>query len=311
MRQFVDWWIDERQVAYGDFGGGISDDSDLTQQWPGLALMGVQPDRLNASLTALSDAVYRNGMFSNGLSTIETDELHSYEEGINTNSAMLYLNWGDPLTLERLMETVKAFDERIILRNPQGHLLFSSNWFGGNKVYREPNWQWQKPYSFPVLHPAFLLGQYNADPTGRGLVIGLADGYLAHAGKDDKGRFTLPNEINWASGATRGGELNNGSGSGDTMHTFWAAWRWSGDAKYLQALDYRVARGGPGALANLGENVVDVLGRQQDWYPLLRAEADAGKTGFASLMAWQASGDRSPSPPCMPTACRRKCSART
>lgn len=79
--------------------------------------------------------------------------------------------------------------------------------------------------------------------------------------------------------------MNNGSGSGDTMHTFWAAWRWSGDAKYLQALDYRVARGGPGALANLGENVVDVLGRQQDWYLLLRAEADAGKTGFASLMA--------------------------
>ncbi|MHC1654895.1 LamG-like jellyroll fold domain-containing protein [Stenotrophomonas maltophilia] len=291
VRQFVDWWIDQRQVAYGDFGGGISDDSDLTQQWPGLALMGVQPDRLNASLTALSDAVYRNGMFSNGLSTIETDELHSYEEGINTNSAMLYLNWGDPLTLERLMETVKAFDERIILRNPQGHLLFSSNWFGGNKVYREPNWQWQKPYSFPVLHPAFLLGQYNADPTGRKLVIGLADGYLAHAGTDGKGRFTLPNEINWATGATRGGELNNGSGSGDIMHTFWAAWRWTGDAKYLQALDYRVARGGPSALANLGENYVEALGRQQDWYPLLTAEADAGKTGFASLMAWQASGD--------------------
>ncbi|WP_189602174.1 hypothetical protein, partial [Mesorhizobium sp. M8A.F.Ca.ET.161.01.1.1] len=54
-----------------------------------------------------------------------------------------------------------TLSERIILRNPQGHLLFSSNWFGGNKVYREPNWQWQKPYSFPVLHPAFLLGQYN------------------------------------------------------------------------------------------------------------------------------------------------------
>ncbi len=292
VRRFIDWWIDNRQVAYGDFGGGISDDSDLTQQWPGLALMGVQPDRLNASLTALSDTVYRNGMFSNGLSTIETDELHAYEEGINANSAMLYLNWGDPLTLERLMETVKAFDEKIILRNPQGHVLFSSNWFGGNKVYREPNWQWQKPYSFPALHPAFLLGQYNADATGRRLVVGLADGYLAHAGTDDDGRFTLPNEINWATGATRGGELNNGSGSGDVMHTFWAAWRWTGDAKYLQALDYRVARGGPAALANLGENYVEVLGRQQDWYPGLIADADARRTGFASLMAWQATGDR-------------------
>lgn len=290
VRRFVDWWIDSRQVAYGDFGGGISDDSDLTQQWPGLALMGVQPARLNASLTALSDAVYRNGMFSNGLSTIETDELHAYEEGINTNSAMLYLNWGDPLTVERLMETVKAFDETLIRRNPQGDLLFSSTWFGGNKVYREPNWQWQKPYSFPVLHPAFLLGQYNADPTGRRLVTGLADGYLAHAYTDAKGRWALPNEIDWATGRTRGGELNDGSGGGDTMHTFWAAWRWTGDDRYLKALEYRVQRGGPGALANLGENFIEVLGRQADWYPALVADADQGKTGFASLMAWQATG---------------------
>lgn len=291
VRQFVEWWIDHRQVPYGDFGGGISDDSDLVQQWPGLALMGVKPDKLNASLTALAEAVYRNGMFSNGLSTIETDELHAYEEGINSNSAMLYLNWGDPLSLERLMETVKAFDERIILRNPRGHLLFSSNWFGGNKVYRDPNWQWQKPYSFPALHPAFLLGQYNADPTGRRLVTGLADSYLAHAITDDKGRWALPNEIFWPTGETRGGEMNNGSGSGDVMHLFWAAWRWTGDDKYLKGLDYRVDRAGPAVLANLGENFVDVLGRQAAWYPKLVADADAGRTGFASLMAWQSTGD--------------------
>ncbi len=292
VRRFIDWWIDHRQVEYGDFGGGISDDSDLTQQWPGLALMGVQPDRLNASLTALSDAVYKNGMFTNGLSTIETDELHAYEEGINANSAMLYLNWGDPLTVERLMETVKAFDERIILPNPQGHLLFSSNWFGGNKVYREPNWQWQKPYSFPALHPAFLIGEYNADPTGRKLVTGLADSYLAHAYTAEDGTWVLPNEINWATGATRGGELNQGSGGGDTVHTFWAAWRWSGDAKYLKALDYRVARGGPAALSNLGENFIDVLGKRQDWGQRLVEAADKGGVGFPSLVAWQQTGDK-------------------
>ncbi|MGV8960093.1 MAG: LamG-like jellyroll fold domain-containing protein [Stenotrophomonas sp.] len=292
VRRFVDWWIENRQVPYGDFGGGISDDTDLTQQWPGLALMGVEPDRLNASLTALSDAVYKNGMFANGLSTIETDELHAYEDGINANSAMLYLNWGDPLTVERLMETVKAFDERIILPNPNGDLLFSSNWYGGNKVYREPNWQWQKPYSFPALHPAFLMGDYNADPTGRKLVTGLADSYLAHAYTADDGVWVLPNEINWATGKTRGGELNQGSGGGDTMHLFWAAWRWSGDDKYLKALDYRVVRGGPGALSNLGENFVEVLGRGKDWNPRFIADAEAGHTGFSSVMAWQATGDK-------------------
>lgn len=136
------------------------------------------------------------------------------------------------------------------------------------------------------------MGQYNADPTGRKLVTGLADGYLAHAYTDDKGRWALPNEIHWATGKTRGGELNNGSGSGDIMHTFWAAWRWTGDDKYLKALDYRVERGGPGALSNLGENYVEALGRAAEWNPRFISDADAGNTGFSSLMAWQATGDK-------------------
>ena len=231
-------------------------------------------------------------MFSHGLSTIETDELHAYEEGINANSAMLYLNWGDPLTVERLMATVKAYDEKIILPNPQGHLLWSSNWFGGNKVYREPNWQWQKPYSFPALHPAFLVGDWNADPTGRKLVTGLADGYLAHAYTADDGAWVLPNEIHWATGKTRGGELVKGSGGGDTMHLFWSAWRWTGDERYLRALDYRADRSGPASLGNLGENVIGVLGRQHDWGQALVEAADKGSTGFPSLVAWQQTGDK-------------------
>ncbi len=293
-RRYINWWIDERQVDYGDFGGGISDDSDLTQQWPGVALMGVDPDKLNASLTALSDANYRNGMFTDGLSTIETDELHSYEDGININSEMLYLNWGDPLTVERLMRTVKAFDN-IIQVNPQGHLLFASNWFGGRKVYREPNWQWQKPYSFPILHPALLLGGYNADPNSRRIVTGLADGYLAHAYTDAKGQWALPNEINWATGKTRGGSLFDGSGGPDTLHTFWAAYRWTGDARYLQPIDYRVAKAGPGGLSLLNENFLDVLGKRDSWGAnLAKAAADADPDDapdFAHHVAWEQSGD--------------------
>ncbi|MFT3754706.1 MAG: LamG domain-containing protein [Pseudoxanthomonas sp.] len=286
-RRFVNWWIDERQVDYGDFGGGISDDSDLVQQWPGLALMGVDPDKLNASMTALSDANYRNGMFTDGLSTIETDELHAYEEGINLDSAMLYLNWGDPLTVERLMTTVKAFD-RVIQVNPQGHLLFASNWFGGRKVYRDPNWQWQKPYSFPVLHPALLLGGYNADANSRRIIEGLAASYNAHGCTADDGQWVLPNEIDWRTGATRGGELLDGSGGADTLHTFWAAWRWSGNRDYLKALDYCVMRKGPSCISTLNENVLDVLDKRGDW----GAKLASGKGDFADFTAWENSGDK-------------------
>ncbi|WDS38154.1 LamG-like jellyroll fold domain-containing protein [Pseudoxanthomonas sp.] len=290
-RAFVNWWIDQRQVDYGDFGGGISDDTDLTQQWPGLALMGVDPDKFNASMLALSEANYRNGMFTNGLSTIETDELHSYEEGINLNSELLYLNWGDPRTVERIMQTTHALTD-IITVNPHGDMLFSSNWFGGRKVYREPNWQWQKPYSFPIVHPLMQLGAYNADPTARGLITGLADGYLAHAYTNAKGQWALPNEIHWATGATRGGELFDGSGGSELMHTFWAAWRFSGDDKYLRPLDYRVDRAGPGGLSLLGENFLDALGKRDSWGQRIAADADKDDASpFARFTAWEDSGD--------------------
>lgn len=290
-RYFINWWIDQRQVEYGDFGGGISDDSDMVQQWPGMALMGVDEEKINHSLTALADAAYRNGMFTNGLNTIETDELHTYEEGINTNSAMLYINWGDPLTLERLMETARAYD-RIILPNPQGNLLFASNWYGGNKIYREPNWSWQKPYSFPMIHPLLVLGEFNADRRSYELITGLSDGYMAYAYIAEDGQWVLPNEINWHTGETRGGEMTQGAGSGDVPNLFWAAWRWTGEERYLKPLDYRLARGGPGALSRLNENVLDVLDKREAWGEPLVKSAKKGATGFEGVVAWESTGDK-------------------
>src|SRR5690606_39966509 len=72
-----------------------------------------------------------------------------------------------------------------------------------------------------------------------------------------------------------------------------AAWRWSGDDKCLQALDYRVARGGPAALSNLGENFIDTVGHAQDWGKQLIAEADkGGGSGFANVIAWQQTVDK-------------------
>ena len=290
IRHHINWWIDERQAPFGDFGGGISDDSDMVQQWPGLALMGVDPEKINASITALADAAYKNGMFTNGLSTIETDELHVYEEGINTNSALLLLNWGDPLATERLMETIHALYD-IITVNPQGNRLFSSNWFSGKKIYRDDNWEWQKPYSFPILHPAIMLGEFNAGPRSRQLITETADGYMAYAYTADDGQWVLPNEIHWRTGATRGGEMMRGSGSGDVPTVFWTAWHWTGDEKYLQVLDYRRARGGISALSRLNDNFIDALDKRETWGKAL-TESAGPQRDFENFVAWETTGDK-------------------
>ncbi|MFV0624368.1 LamG-like jellyroll fold domain-containing protein [Sphingomonas sp. ac-8] len=288
VRQFVNWWIDERQVPYGDFGGGISDDTDLTQQWPGLALMGVDPDKINASLRALDDAVYKNGMIVDGLGYLTTDELHAYEEGLNADAERLYLNWGEPRTVERIMATTKALGG-IVTRNPAGHLHFSSNWYGGRKVYREGAFEWQKPYSFTVLHGPILLGLYNANPAARGLVTGVIDGWMAHGTQNADGSWSYPNEINWRSDATRVGD---GGGATTPLQSAWAAWRFTGEARYLRPIETRIATAGLSALAEFNENAFAALPMGDQLLATAPARAEATGDPFALYGAWTATGDR-------------------
>ncbi|MDR6627044.1 hypothetical protein J2728_003371 [Caulobacter segnis] len=287
VSKYVNWWIDERQADFGDFGGGLSDDSDLLQQWPGVALMGVQPDKITHSLNRLTDAVYKNDMFTDGLSTIVTDELHAYEEGINSNSEAMYVNYGDPLAVERLFTTVKALP-KVVSKNPAGHVHFNTNWYSGKVFYREGPWEWQKPYSFGVTHPSILISDYNGDPTARDTVIGLADGYLAHVRPDG----SYPNEINWRTDAERGGTVLQGSGADGPFQVFWAAYRLTGDPKYLVPVQWRIGKNGLKSLQNVNENALTELKLgEANKDALVKA---AGKGGaFERYAAWSLTGDKS------------------
>jgi hypothetical protein len=287
LKHFIDWWIDNRQVPYGDLGGGLSDDTDLLEQWPGPALMGLEPDKIRASHTAMEEAIYKNGMFTNGLATIWTDELHSYEDGINSNSEAMYLNWGDPKVVERLMTTDAAYP-RIISVNAAGHLHFNTNWYSGSGSYREGPWEWSKYYSYLVLHPGLLLGDFNADPQGRRFVIGLADGLLAHGKPNADGTVTYADEINWRTDKTRGTLPPNTP----PMQLFWTAWRWTGEAKYLQPILSAQAKGGNGAVRQVNEDVLAVLDKHATWgQAAVKAANGAKASDLDRYMAWETTGD--------------------
>lgn len=284
-KRFVDWWIDKRQVPYGDFGGGISDDTDLTQQWPGLALMGVEPDKVNASLRALSDAVYKNGMIVNGLGYVTTDELHAYEEGLNSNAERLYLNWGEPRAIERLMDNVRGL-KAVLLVNDKGHMHFASSWYGGRRIYRDDAWSWQKPYAFTVMHAPMLIGLYNGNPAAKGLVTGVIDGWLAHGKQGADGTWSFPNEINWRTDAERAGD---GGGISTPLQAAWAAYRFTGDAKYLRPIEARVAKAGAGSLSEFNENVFAIAPMGEAWRKALLTKG--GGSDFARYTSWSSGGD--------------------
>src|SRR4051812_9630735 len=197
VKHFVEWYIDHRQSAYGDFGGGISDDVDLTNTWPGVALMGVDPDKLRTSLNRLLDAAYKNGMFTNGLPTIQADELHSYEEGINCLAQNLILDFGSPRQLERAMATARGI-ETITGVNSAGHRHIRSSYYSGTKLAADDPWAWSKPYSYLVCQVPQLLVDFNGSTAARKYMMELTDGLLAHRHPGTGGRGSLPWAIHFS-----------------------------------------------------------------------------------------------------------------
>ncbi|MFV3128562.1 LamG-like jellyroll fold domain-containing protein [Niveispirillum sp. KHB5.9] len=287
VRSFVNWWIDHRQVD-GEFGGGLSDDTDLTNQWPGLALMGADREKLTTSLADMIEAVHVNGMMTNGLGTIVTDELHVYEEGINAQSQMSLLSPGDPLVVERLMETAANFPD-LLQVNPKGHRLLVSNYFGAGHIVKEAPWQWSKPYSYLIFHPGIRLVEINGDAATRKLLLELADGYLAHGKQGSDGAWTFPTEINWPDGATRGT-----SGPEQTNLLMWAAYRWTGRPEYLRPIEQVLRKGGLPSLSGIvGSDLALDLNRPD----LRNAVLEAAKTDryagpYSWHTAWVATGDK-------------------
>ena len=300
LKNFVLWYIDHRQIENGEFGGGLSDDDDLTNVWPATAFMGCEPDKIKASLLSEMEAIYRQHMFTNGLSTIQADELHSYEDGIEALGQSLLLDYGDPKQLERAMETARAVINLTGI-NRAGHRHFKTSYFNGLKMATEEPWGWSKPSSILVLHPAIMLANYNGNPAIRKVITELADGFLAHR-VDGRVRQNIAIRFSDDQEAT-----NN---RGSILPVFWAAWKLSGDPKYLEP--FRDL--GPRALETIPANALDQLAKRPTWgkeiVTAIRSGAGLARPNtpnpnsqrlnvppppnFAALhFAWQMTGDKS------------------
>ncbi|HEY0431527.1 MAG TPA: LamG-like jellyroll fold domain-containing protein, partial [Pyrinomonadaceae bacterium] len=252
LKRMVLWYIDQRQIENGEFGGGLSDDGDLTNFWPAAALMGSEPEKIRESLTRELDAFYKEGLFTDGLPTIQADELHSYEEGIQVLGQSLLLDYGNPKQLERAMETSRSII-RLTGINSAGHRHFRSSYYSGTKIAEEEPWGWSKPSSILVLHPAMLLVAYNGNPEMKKLIVELADGFLAHRKKEPDGGFRFA--IRFSDDK----EAPNNRGS--VLPVFWAAWKFTGDSKYLVPFQDQ----GPRALETIPANALDQLALRQTW----------------------------------------------
>ena len=287
LQDQINWWIDNRQISNGEFGGGLSDDSDYLNWWPGLAMMGSDPDKLKHSLLKTLEAIYTNDMFENGLAKAQYDELHSYEDGINVLGEAMQIDFGSPKQLERAMVTAKRL-EWLTGVNSAGQRQIRSSYFSGTKMAENGVWGWAKSRSYFVYHPALQLVLYNGAPETRKLVIETADGFLAHRHKDANGKFSMHYTVNFHTN-------EDIPGSQDPWFVLWAAYRWTGDKKYIVPFGDDPSA----SLRAINADALDMLNVRDTWGKgLVKSGVDAGTDSHYSAtsetsnqLAWQLTGD--------------------
>jgi len=292
FQRIADFYIGKRQAWDGEFGGGLGDDSDFTNLFPSMAMLGVEPEKLKTSLSRELEAMYENKMWTNGLATAQFDELHAYEDGLNVLGQSLMMDFGNPKDLERAMVTAKRL-EWLTGVNAAGHRHVRSAYYSGSKMAEGGVWGWTKARSYMVFQPALDLVLFNGMPETRQMVLETVDGMLAHRKQEAGGRYVTRTDINFKTDE----DLLGGDATPDFM--FWAAYRWTGDQKYV--LPFMDA--GPSSLANISSDALDTLKLRDTWGKQVLAAAGSpsatgvaatsaqSASGSAETFAWQVSGD--------------------
>ena len=232
------------------------------------------------------DAMYAQKMFTNGLATAQYDELHSYEDGLNVLGQAMMLDFGSPKQLERAMVTfaTAGVADRHQLRGPApgSVVVFQRREDGrGRRV--------------GLGEVAFVHGLSSRAVTGalqrhaatRKMVEEIADGFLAHRHPDADGKYHMHYTVNFHTNEDL-------PGSQEPAFILWAAYRWTGDKKYLAPFDDDPL----GSLRSINSDALDILKVRDTWGKKVAATGapdrrdDAGNTRETNLQfAWQLTGD--------------------
>jgi hypothetical protein len=137
-------------------------------------------------------------------------------------------------------------------------------------------------YSHLVMQPPQLLVDFNGNPHTKQIMLEIADGMLAHRHPDGNGGFYLPGAIQFQTDAE--GDSSRGT---IPWHVFWAAWKWTGDKKYLAPLM-------DSGIEAVNANVLDILNLRQPGARGGRGGGRGGRGGRGGgFIPWQNSGDKS------------------
>lgn len=163
LGEVVKHWCD-RQGPDGRFSDNWGDDAELAVQWPFYTLITGDRDSAMAMQYA-SDHYWNDPRIKNGYVTWPMDALHSAEYTPVAEGPLLWVFYGEPLHIERLM-TIAANLPKWMGEANGGHLHFKSSWvMADGQMDMKNRHNYDEAQCGRIVAPGWAVAYYNNNPT--------------------------------------------------------------------------------------------------------------------------------------------------
>ncbi len=230
-REVPRWWLENRVVPTGEFGGRIGDDSDMYQNYANFPM--ISDDSVSRQLTGAAASLAElaeEDTLEEGLNKRTMDPLHAYEEGVNHEAVMVLWDYGDPVYLERCMIASRSMPA-VTVMTPRGHRHFKSQELGAEDLRIDRPTDTDGHAHPLMLHPCFEVAWYNRSPRLVRFLREWADGWLEH---QQPGDYATGVEVATEKATDRRQTRPLYGGYGGQASAFMFLYFVTGDAKYLR-----------------------------------------------------------------------------
>jgi len=205
LTEVIHWWIDERQMPDGQFGGGWGDDVEMWRWWTPV-LIGFEDPKVQAAQAQISNGLYDLPRLVGGYTSNMYDVEHTGEETADTCTPMMHIDPESPVWKQRALRLAELMQTLWTGRNARGLLQFKSTYFTSERVDASAQRACDTVYHPCAVQPALLLWQRTGDETLGRLFTAWMDTWVDAAARTQRGKPAgiLPSAIHWPDGRVGG-----------------------------------------------------------------------------------------------------------
>ena len=205
LRQVAHYWIEERQIPNGEFGGKPDDDVETLRWWPTLMFSG--DAKVTAAFGRLAEGVWFSRRMHRGYAREPRDVEHSAEFVADTVPMMAFLTRTDEW-INRLAWSHTYMRDLWTGRNDHGDLQFKSAWIGATAIVSDPPKNRDVPMNARATKAVRWLAWLRNDPAAVNLLHAWSTTWAKAALRTDKGKPAglFPASLRWPDAAFNGDE---------------------------------------------------------------------------------------------------------